>query len=256
MNVLFVLACFAFGLLMGSFLNVVAIRLLNKQSLSYPPSHCVHCRMPIKKYDLIPLISYLILGGRCRSCRKRISPRYFWGELACGVLFGLLAIVIGYQPELLAGFLLISILHIIVQTDIQAMIIPNPVIYFGIIGGVIIRIICPIDSVWSHLLGGIVGFSVTLMIAWVAQLLLKKEGLGGGDIKLFAFVGLMVGVQGVLLTFVTASFLGLVYSVIAIWSKKIDRHAVIPFGPFIAAGTLLVYLWGNSVWQWYLSLFL
>ncbi|TMV52642.1 prepilin peptidase [Paenibacillus mesophilus] len=239
-----------FGLIIGSFLNVVAIRLLKGESISYPPSHCVNCQHRLYPIDLIPVFSYLLLMGKCRYCRERISAAYPIGELAAAVTFGVTAWKIGYQPELLAGLLLASILIVIVQTDLRAMIIPDKVVFFGFGAAVLIRLFVHPLPLWSYLAAFVVGGGILLLLAVVS-----KGGMGGGDIKLFAFIGLILGLPLTLLALFVSALLGTLYGLILIVFRKFKRRTAIPFGPFLALGSLLSYLWGTGLIDFYVRLF-
>lgn len=245
------LAIFLFGTIIGSFLNVVAIRVLKGESISYPPSHCVNCNYRLKAYDLIPVLSFLWLRGKCRSCRQPISYRYPLGELSTGLLFAVAFLTIGYQAELVAALFFISILIIITQTDLQSMLIPNSIVIAGLIGGILIRLWIHPYPLWNHLGAMFVGSGILLLLGVVMGKLLQREAMGGGDIKLYAFIGLMIGIPMTLLSLFLASVLGLL---IMLPRRKHNAGGTIPFGPFIAGGALIAYLWGQDMVSWYIGL--
>ncbi|MFD0671631.1 prepilin peptidase [Cohnella sp. GCM10027633] len=244
------------GLLIGSFLNVVAIRVLKGESIAFPPSHCAKCNHALKPLDLVPVLSYVFLRGRCRYCKERISSRYPAGELAAGALFSLAYAVVGWQPELLVALWLTSIFIVITQTDLQSMRIPNAIVAVGLIGAVALRLWTHPLPLWNYAVALFVGSGILFLIGFVAGAILKREAMGGGDVKLYVFIGLMLGIKLTLLSVFAASVLGLVYS----WGSRIagnkEKYAVIPFGPFIALGALIVYYWGDQAIDWYLDLFL
>ncbi len=244
---------FFFGLLIGSFLNVVAIRMLKGESIAFPPSHCTTCGHPLKPWELVPLLSYLTLRGSCRYCHARISPAYFWGELTTGLLFAWAGWMFGWQLETVVAVFIISILVVIVQTDFREMIIPNKVIAFGVVGGIIIRLFIHDLPLWNYGMSFILGGGIIYLISVVSSFILKKEAMGGGDVKLFAFVGLMLGFKLLLLSIFLASLLGFLIGVILLLSGRTKRGAYIPFGPYIAMGSLISYAWGNSIIAWYLG---
>lgn len=244
---------FFFGLLIGSFLNVVAIRVLKGESIAFPPSHCTTCGHPLKPLDLLPILSYLSLRGRCRYCHERVSPAYFWGELTTGILFAWAGWMFGWQLETIVALFIISILVVIVQTDLREMIIPNKVIFFGIACGIILRIFIHDLPLWNYGLSMLAGGVIIYLIGLISSLILKKEAMGGGDVKLFAFVGLMLGFKLLILTIFLASLVGLVGGVLLIISGRSKIGAYIPFGPYIAVGALISYGWGNMLINWYLS---
>ena len=244
---------FFFGLLIGSFLNVVAIRLLKGESIAFPPSHCTSCKHPLKPWDLVPLFSYLALRGQCRYCHERVSPAYFWGELTTGLLFAWAGWMFGWQAETIVALFFIAILVIIVQTDLREMIIPNKVIGFAIICGIILRLFIHDLPIWNYGVSLILGGGIIYLISVLSSMMLKKEAMGGGDVKLFAFVGLMLGFKLLILSIFLASLLGFVIGVILLISSKTKAGAYIPFGPYIALGALISYVWGNSIIDWYMT---
>lgn len=236
------------GLLFGSFFNVVAIRLLKQESVVHPPSHCVHCKHRLGPLDLVPMLSYLLLRGRCRYCQVRISPAYAIGEFTTALLFASAAWWIGYDPELIPGLLLASILVIIVQTDLRAMIIPNKVVYFGMASAIVVRLFLHPLPWWDYVLAFLVGGGLFYALA-----VATKGGMGGGDIKLFAFVGILLGLKLTLLTIFLSSLTGTLYGIILMLLGRYKRKQAIPFGPFIAVGAWISYLWGDFLLSWYLG---
>jgi leader peptidase (prepilin peptidase)/N-methyltransferase len=250
----YVFYVFFCGLLIGSFLNVVAIRVLKKESISFPPSHCVHCNHRLHIKDLIPVFSYMWLRGKCRYCREPISSRYAIGEISTGLLFVLVFLVTGLQLELIAALFFVCILVIITQTDLQEMLIPNSVMITGIVGAILIRIWIHPYPIWDHAIAFFVGSGILLLLGWIWQKLLNREAMGGGDIKLYAFVGLLLGIQLTVLSLFLASVLGLLFGIYQIVRKKQHAQASFAFGPFIAVGSLITYLWGSNIINWYLGL--
>lgn len=246
------------GLLIGSFLNVVAIRVLRKESIAFPPSHCVKCNHRLHAKDLVPVFSYLWLRGRCRYCREPISIRYPVGELATGGLFSVAFLVIGLDNELLAALFFISILLVITQTDLEARLIPNVIVITGLVGASVIRICIHPYPLWNHFVALFVGSGILLVLGVIGEKLLKREAVGGGDVKLYAFIGVMLGIPLTLFSLFAASVFGLLYYLLlAILNKKtLHRYMEIPFGPFIAAGALFAYFFGQSILDWYFSSFL
>jgi leader peptidase (prepilin peptidase)/N-methyltransferase len=244
---------FFFGLLIGSFLNVVAFRTLIGESIAFPPSHCTSCGHQLKPFDLVPLLSYILLRGTCRYCRQSVTPAYFWGELATGLLFAWAGWMWGWQWETVVALFIISILVVIVQTDFRAMIIPNRIIAFGVAIGVVFRIFVHDLPIWNYLLSFLVGGAIIYVIGIVSSYVLKKEAMGGGDVKLFAFVGLMLGFKLLLLSIFLASLSGLLFGTILLLTRKTKPGSYIPFGPYIALGSLVSYGWGNRIMDWYLS---
>jgi leader peptidase (prepilin peptidase)/N-methyltransferase len=244
------------GLCIGSFLIVVALRIPKQQSFIYPPSQCVHCQHKLGVFDLIPVFSFLFLRCRCRYCKTSISLIYPVGESMAAVSFALLAWSIGLQPELLPAFFLAAILTAVTMTDLKYRLIPDKIVLFAVMIGLPLRIWTHPLPLWNHLLAMVIGGGTLYAIAWVSLLLLRKEGMGGGDIKLFTFIGLMLGIKLTLLTLFAASLIGTIFGLIQIMLGRMDRERAMPFGPFICIGAILSYVWGNDGIQWYFSLIL
>ncbi len=239
------------GLVFGSFYNVVGLRVPKNESIAYPPSHCTTCDRRLTALDLVPVFSYLFLRGKCRNCSSHIHWVYPLMEAITAVLFTAVFLKFGFTLELLVGLLFVSMLVIITVSDIAYMLIPDKVLLpFGVVL-LIVRFIVPLDPWWDSLLGALVGFSVLLLIAT-----LSKGGMGGGDIKLFFVIGLVLGTTGTLLTLFLASFIGAVAGIILLRIRKQGRKTPIPFGPSIALSSVLVYLWGEQFIGWYVNLFM
>lgn len=244
------------GLLLGSFLNVVALRIPKKESFVYPPSHCVHCKHRLGPADLVPVFSYLFLLGRCRYCKERISPLYPFGEALTACMFGVVAWKLGPVPELLPGLFMAAILSAITVTDLRYMLIPDKIVAFAVAVGLLLRWWIHPLPLWQHLISMLIGGGILYLIAWSSIVLLKKEGMGGGDIKLFVFIGLMLGPSLTLLTLFAASLLGTVYGLLQLILGRLNREKPMPFGPFICFGAMLCYLWGQRAIDAYLQLIL
>lgn len=236
------------GLFIGSFLNVVALRMLQGQSIAYPPSHCDHCKERLKPWDLIPVFSYLALRGKCRKCQTSISAAYPVGEAAAGLLFGITAWIIGLNWELLVGWFFVSILIAVVQTDLRARIIPNKITYFAMAAGLLLRLWLPQHPWWDHVLAGAAAGGLFFLLA-----VLSKGGVGGGDIKLFVFIGFMLGLSQTALAIFLACLFGTLFGA-GLWlAKRYKRGMQVPFAPFIAAGSLIAYYWGEPLIALYIS---
>lgn len=237
-----------YGLLLGSFFNVVGLRVPMKQSIVTPRSACPTCGHQLKPYELIPVISYLIQKGKCRGCQSRISPIYPFFELLTGILFATAPLVIGWSGELVVALTLISMFIIIVVSDIHYMIIPDKILIW--FAGIFLleRIISPLTPWWNSLLGAVIGFVLLLVIA-----LVSKGGMGFGDVKLYALLGFVLGFKLVLLSFFFSTLFGAVIGGLALLFKIVKRKQPIPFGPFIAAGTLTAYYWGSELIDLYLQ---
>jgi leader peptidase (prepilin peptidase) / N-methyltransferase len=237
-----------YGLLFGSFFNVVGLRVPLKQSIVSPRSACPTCGHQLKSYELIPVISYLLQKGKCRGCQSRISPIYPFFELLTGILFATAPLVFGWSGELVVALTLISMFIIITVSDIHYMIIPDKILIW--FAGIFLleRIFIPLTPWWDSLLGAVTGFTLLLIIA-----LVSKGGMGMGDVKLYALLGFVLGFKLVFLSFFFSTLFGAVIGGLALLFKIVKRKQPIPFGPFIAAGTLTAYYWGSDLIDLYLQ---
>ena len=244
---------FIIGLVIGSFSNVCIYRLPRNESLVRPGSHCPQCSKPIPFYDNIPIISYLLLKGKCRYCGQSIPPQYPIVELATGLFYLALYLFYGLQPIAIVYMLLCTLLIIISFIDLRERIIPDvlsvPFIIIGFAFSFFLRNINPLDS----LLGILAGGGSLLLIAIVGSKLFKKEAMGGGDIKLAAMLGAFLGWQLTLLSLFLGFFLGSVIGVLIMVTSK-NKNDVIPFGPFIALGAMISMFWGQAILHWYLMI--
>ncbi len=237
-----------FGLVFGSFYNVVGLRVPKKESIAFPPSHCTSCDRRLTALDLVPVFSYLFLKGRCRSCGEKIHWVYPLMEFITGGLFALSFWQIGFQPELIIAILFMSLLVIITVSDIAYMLIPDKVLLP--IGALllVLRLFIPLDPWWDSLLGAALGFGILLLIAIVS-----KGGMGGGDIKLFFVIGLVLGVSGTFMTLFFASLIGSIAGIIMLRINNEGRKTPVPFGPSIALAAVIVYFWGDALLNWYMN---
>ena len=241
---------FIYGLVFGSFYNVVGLRVPKKESIVSPPSHCTVCDRRLTVIDLIPVGSYLFLRGKCRGCGTKISAIYPLMELVTGMLFALAFYYSGFSIELLVALLFISMLVIITVSDIAYMLIPNKILLpFGI-AIALLRIVSPLDPWWDSFLGAAVGFLVLFLIAIVS-----KGGMGGGDIKLFFVIGLVLGTKLTLFTLFLAALIGSIVGIIHLRRTRQGRKTPMPFGPSIAVAAVISYFYGNALVGWYLTLF-
>ena len=232
------------GLAAGSFLNVVIYRLPRDLSIIKPGSFCPACHIPIKFYDNLPLISYLVLKGRCRYCKAPISWRYPLVELLSASFAGVLYSRLGISPALFAYHLFLSALIVLTFIDLDAQILPDlitmPVTGAGLISSLLAETTPPLNS----LIGATAGFGIFFIIAFVYKWVRGREGLGGGDAKLMAMVGAFLGWQGILPTILIGSVSGLLAALILMAFKGRGYHEPIPFGPFLSLGATSTLLWG------------
>jgi leader peptidase (prepilin peptidase)/N-methyltransferase len=241
---------FLFGAVLGSFFNVVGIRVPAGESIISPPSHCPNCRRRLTAGDLIPIVSYFFLRGKCRSCQSKISFIYPFIELSTAWLFAFALLYTGLNGTLIVIWTLISLLMIIFVTDIRYQMIPDKLLIFFALSFLTIRLFIPFRPWLDVLLGASFGFGTLLLIA-----VISCGKMGGGDIKLFAVLGLVLGVKEVLLAIFFSCFYGSVIGIAMLLTGKIKRSQPIPFGPYIVLGTLTAYFYGEPLWQWYLQLF-
>ncbi|MBP2240591.1 leader peptidase (prepilin peptidase)/N-methyltransferase [Cytobacillus eiseniae] len=242
---------FIYGLIFGSFYNVVGLRVPMKESIVKPRSHCPKCNHILGPLELIPVVSYLIQGGKCRRCKAPVSPLYPVMELVTGLLFAAAPLIIGWSYELIIAWTLISLLVIIFVSDFSYMLIPDKVllVFTGLF--LVERIFLPLSPWWDSAAGAAVGFILLLFIA-----IISKGGMGGGDIKLFAVIGFALGVKLVLLSFFLATLFGALFGLVGMLLGKVKKGKPIPFGPYIAIGTIVAYFFGDVILQWYLYSFI
>lgn len=250
---------FIFGAIFGSFANVLIWRLPRGESIVLPASHCPKCYHKLSWKENIPLLGYIFLRGHCRFCQTKIPLRYFVVELLMALLFLGAFIVVGWRWTLIEYLLLIFGLVSITFIDLDHLIIPNKLSYPGIVIGLLGSVLNPErtfwDGFWGLLLGG--GFFYT--IAWLYSVLRKREGLGGGDIKLLAWIGAVLGWRAIPFVILGSSLIGTFVGIIWGLRKGQGMQAEIPFGPFISLATILYMLGQNSLlgelYQSYLGLF-
>ena len=251
----------AVGLLIGSFLNVCIYRMPRNQSIIFPSSRCPSCDNPIRSFDNIPLLSYLVLGGKCRYCGQKISLRYPLVESLNGLIYVAVIWRYGVGWDSVFYCLLSSSLIVITFIDLDFQIIPDritlPGIPLGIAAGSFLLPDPFLRAVplgyQSALIGAATGFLFYYFIAYLSIVLLKKEGMGGGDIKMMAMVGGFLGWKTVILTTFLGSLLGSIAGIAIMLIKKKGRGLQIPFGPYLALGTFISIFFGQEILQWYLN---
>jgi leader peptidase (prepilin peptidase)/N-methyltransferase len=243
------LIVFVFGLIIGSFCNVVIYRLPQGKSIIRPGSHCRSCAAFIQPWDNIPVLSYLLLKGRCRDCKERFSPRYPFVELSSGVLYLLLWRKFGLTIPFAVSALFTSGLLIITFIDLDHKIIPNIITLPGLAIGLGLSVWGLLITPLASVLGLLVGGSLFYLIAVVS-----RGGMGGGDIKLIAMIGAFLGWQGALFTIFSGALLGSLVGMILMLLGKKGRKDKVPFGPFLSCGAILFMLSGDDLIQWYLNL--
>jgi leader peptidase (prepilin peptidase)/N-methyltransferase len=242
------------GMVVGSFLNVCICRMPKGKSVVTPPSHCPQCDYRVRWYDNIPIVSYLLLRGRCRGCGMHISPQYPLVELLNGLLT--LALFLRFGPTLafLVLFLFCSALVVITFIDLDHQIIPDEISLTGIVVGFVFSFFLQGHSWLNSLLGILLGGGSLLLVAYGYQWLTGKEGMGGGDIKLLAMMGAFLGWKSIPFIIFASSLFGSVIGITIMLVQKKDSKLAIPFGPYLAFGAVLYIFYGRQIIHWYLNM--
>jgi len=243
---LYTISFFTMGLIFGSFYNVVGLRLPKKESIIYPGSHCPHCRHFLTWYELIPVFSFLLLKGHCKECGGKISPIYPLIELVTGIFFALSYLRFGLSWEFLLSLLLLSLLVIISVSDLAYMVIPDKVLIFFLLFFLVCRFFQPLQPWWDSLAGALMAFGLLYFLS-----LISKGGMGGGDMKLYFVLGFFLGIKLTLLSLFLSSLFGILFGLFRKFKRKDSQSVLIPFGPFIALGTQLSFLYGDRLLDFY-----
>ncbi|MDD3453622.1 MAG: prepilin peptidase [Bacilli bacterium] len=243
---------FIFGIVLGSFYNVVGYRIPKGESLIYPPSHCTKCNHQLGASELVPIFSYIMLGGKCKNCNSRVSLFYPIFELSSGLLFALSYLVFGFSIEFAIAITFISMLLIIIISDYQTFIIPDEVlVFFSLIILIELFIQGGFSFLISSVINGLISFVIMFIVKKTGDFMFKKESMGGGDIKLMLVFGLVLGWQMSIVSIFIASFIGLpvaVFQLMISKNHKIESHDEeipdnsIPFGPFLAVAAIIILL--------------
>ncbi len=272
---------FAFGAIVGSFLNVVIHRVPNEESIVFPNSACPKCKTPIKAYDNIPVLSWLILGGKCRSCKEKISPRYPAVEFLTAVLYVLVYWQIGFNPYLAVSLIFVTAIVALIFIDAEHMILPNVITYPLLVFALLVRLLFPLllsaefftdlnyapltllenYPVWlvsliGAVLGGLVGGGFLWLVGAIWKLLRGVDAMGLGDVKMMFAVGALLGWRLTLLSIFLGAFSGAIIGIFVIYrQKEKDLQTQIPFGIFLGIGSILSLLFGEQLIRWYLETF-
>ena len=278
MNMLNVISVL-FGAMIGSFLNVCICRIPEGKSIVTPGSHCPQCGKAIRWYDNLPVISFLLLRGRCRHCRRSISVQYPLVEGITALLSLLLFIRFGPSPQYVIYFAFTAALVVITVIDLYHQIIPNGISLPGIAVGLLASWFLPNPALMDGLLRGLVfqaarlgvnlsnhaafvdallgivlGGGSLLLVIHLYYWLRKGEGMGGGDVKLLAMVGAFLGWKAVIVTIIFSSFIGSIVGVALMVRKGKDLKYAIPYGPFLSLGAVIALFYGEGLIVWYLTL--
>ena len=247
------IAAFTFGACIGSFLNVCIYRIPEGKSIVHPPSACPKCGYAIRFYDNIPILSYILLRGRCRRCRVKIPLRYPLVELTTGIAALAVFLKFGLAPATGVYFLFIAVLLVITFIDIDHQIIPDRLSLTGIPLFFLLGFWVPFISWQDALIGILAGGGILYAVALVYQLLTGRDGMGGGDIKLLAMIGALIGWQGILFTIFFSSLSGTLVGLTLALPAGRSMKSRLPFGPFLAAGAMAYIFFGTELIQWYIG---
>ncbi len=242
------------GLAVGSFLNVCIHRLPRDQSLNSPPSRCPSCEYRLRWFDNIPVLSYVLLGGRCRTCRTRISIRYPLVELITMVLFLVHGAVFGWSALLVPRLAFGCAMVVLFAIDLEHQLLPNVITLPGIVVGLIASAVLP-PGIVDALIGMLIGGGVLWLIGEAYFRYSGHEGMGGGDVKMLAMIGAFLGWKLVLVTLVLSSIAGSVIGLLVIAIRKGGMKYALPYGTFLALGALVASLAGESIVNWYVGLY-
>ncbi len=244
---------FILGLVLGSFLNVCIYRLPKGESIVYPPSKCPSCGAVIKWYDNIPLISYILLKGRCRNCKERISLQYPLVELLTGFLTTGIFLKFGVSFDTLYFLFLVYALIVISFIDLKFKLVPVKVCYFLMVIGIILSPFSENITFEDSVLGASFGAGVILFIIETYFVIRGVEGMGYGDANIMALIGAYIGWEKVLLVLFISSFVGALIGISYMVFKKQGMKVAIPYGPFLSIGAYVTIIFGDSIVNWYLG---
>ena len=242
MELYYIIIFFIVGLFLGSFFGVVGTRLPKNESILFPRSHCTKCNHELKWYELIPVFSYLIQGGKCRNCKVKLSIFYPVVEIISGILFALCYYNFGFTNELFIALLIVSFLVIVIVSDVSYLIIPDEITaFFSLIIILLKLVLYGVKPAFFSVLSAVLMFCIMYCIMMLGNKMFKKETLGGADIKLMFFVGLVLSPALGIFNIFVASCLALPVSLVLLYK---DKNNVVPFGPFILLGLFLIYCFG------------
>ncbi len=245
----YIILLFLFGLIFGSFFNVVGFRLPYNKSIVYPSSHCPKCKKRLTVWELIPLVSYIIQLGKCRNCGQYISIRYPIFELFTGIMFVLSYIVFGFTPDFIISLTFISALIIIMISDFHSMTIPDEVLIVS--SALIIIQFFIFENYIMALLSighGLLAFLFMWFIKIIGDFFFQKESLGGGDIKLMFLIGLVLRIELSIIVIILAAFIALPFALLVLFIKKTN---IISFGPYLGIAAIILYLFQIDIYNIY-----
>jgi leader peptidase (prepilin peptidase)/N-methyltransferase len=249
-----------FGLMIGSFLNVCISRLPGGESITTPASRCPSCGTPIAWRDNVPVVSWLVLGGKCRTCRQPISARYPMVELVTSGVFTLQGAMLGVSPlvvdsvavVLVSRLVLSALLIALLVTDLETYRLPNPLTYGGVLAGLVFSVFTPLGPVDS-VIGAVVGAGVLWLIRAAWKLARGVDAMGLGDVKMLAMIGAFLGWPHVWLVLLLSSVVGAVVGLALTITGRGTLQTKLPFGVFLSLAALIASLWGQPLIDWYLG---
>ena len=244
---------FVFGTLLGSFANVCIYRLPQRLSIVFPGSHCPSCQEALRPWQNIPLLSYMMLGGHCARCQTAISLRYPLVELGNGLLYIFLYYQYHFSVQGIVFAGLATVLLIVSCIDLVHMIIPDIITLPGIVVGMCTSLWLTPVGLGNAVLGVLLGGGLFLLMAVLSVIILHREGMGGGDIKLIAMIGAFLGWHAVFVTIFLGAVLGALVGIILMLLRLKGRKEPLPFGPFLALGAFLTMVGGDTMLTWYFS---
>ena len=242
------------GACIGSFLNVCIYRIPEGKSIVYPPSACPHCGKALSWWQNIPVLSFILLRGRCAACAGPISWQYPVVEVLSGCIAVLLLLRFGPGPELAAYSIFCAALVVISFIDLRLQIIPDVISIPGMIAGLAASFFVPSVSILDSVTGLLLGGGILFAVAWGYYLITRREGLGGGDIKLLAMIGAFLGWKAVPLVLFLSATAGSVAGLLMVLFRGAGRHTAIPYGPFLALGGVICLFAGDTLLHFYFSL--
>ncbi|PWU18006.1 MAG: prepilin peptidase, partial [Bdellovibrio sp.] len=240
---------FVLGAVLGSFANVIILRLPAGENIALPASHCAACNAPVAWYDNLPLISWIVLRGRCRKCGARFSFRYWVVEFLTAVLFSLAFLKLGWTFSLLETLIFFFGLVVVTFIDFDHYLLPDVFTLPGTALGILGSFLNPQRTVIDSALGAFFGAGFLWSLAYLYALIRKEEGLGMGDVKLLAWIGAVLGWSAIPFVILTSSLSGSVVGLAVAYRQKKGLKTMIPYGPYLAFGAVLYRLAGESLAQ-------
>lgn len=251
-----ILLIFIYGLLIGSFINVCIYRIPRKESIVFPSSHCIYCGTKLKWYDLVPIISYIILKGKCRYCGKRISLLYPFVEFLHALIYIMLYLKFGLSLDLIYYAIIFSLLIIIFFIDLYYMVIPDILVFMILVATIVYKfLLFLIFEKNLNLINSFLGLLVSGLL-FILIIFMSKGGMGDGDVILISSLGFILGIKKILLTILLSFIIGAIFSIFMLISNIKGMKDPIPFGPFIILGFIISLIWGEQIINWYINMFL